>query len=407
MDRDSFLSADSHLEKVKKPDSEVHLPILDGIRGLAILMVLCFHTFEFPAHAVFRIQPIANLGRYGVDLFFCLSGFLITGILYDARGTKSYFRNFYLRRTLRIFPLYYLYLLVYYVAAVRLHVVKFEGASISGVTNELRWCFFYGTNILIAIRGAFITSSLNHFWTLAVEEHFYLFWPLLIYKLPWKNIMLAIGGICGVSLILRILEQRHGVPSEVILSFTLNRVDSFAIGGAASLLLRSPYRDRSVQFAKMMLWPALGVFLVANFLWKDTLQTFGYTALAVTFTTAIICAVAYEATPGLAIFRSAWLRFLGKYSYSLYVFHYPIRLALDKKLPIAQLAQRCHSLFVAQIVYTLIVGSVSVSVALMTWHFYEKQFLKLKRASKRGEGNYGQSTVFKKAAASALSVPNI
>jgi hypothetical protein len=151
-----------------------HDPALDGLRGVALIMVFLLHTIILP-EGTFRIfKDVIELGRLGVDLFFCLSGFLITGILYAAKNDAHYFRNFYARRALRIFPLYYFFLVLYYFLVVHWHVVHIGAAKTAEAAADLHWLWFYGTNLRIAETGTFITSSLNHFWTLAVEEHFYL-----------------------------------------------------------------------------------------------------------------------------------------------------------------------------------------------------------------------------------------
>ena len=114
---------------------------------------------------------MTNYGSYGVELFFILSGFLITGILYDARNKPHYFRNFYMRRLLRIFPLYYGVLaLVFFVAPL---IPLFQGPTLDYLVDRQAWAWLYAVNIYIAIQGDWSFSYLEHFWSLAVEEHFY------------------------------------------------------------------------------------------------------------------------------------------------------------------------------------------------------------------------------------------
>ena len=163
--------------------SNPHIPALDGIRGLAILLVLLCH---FPLYG--DMQPtifidklfyaMTRAGWCGVDLFFVLSGFLITGILYDAKGSRFFFRNFYMRRCLRIFPLYYGVLAVFFV------IVPFVlplGRNYELFLKDQAWYWSYLTNIKIAIEGWPKFYALAHFWSLAVEEQFYFVWPFVVF----------------------------------------------------------------------------------------------------------------------------------------------------------------------------------------------------------------------------------
>ena len=121
---------------------------------------------------------MTNYGSYGVDLFFILSGFLITGILFDARNEPNYFRNFYMRRVLRIFPLYYGVLALVFLVAPLIPI--FQGKTLDYLLDRQAWAWLYGVNIYIAIQGDWAFSYLEHLWSLCVEEHFYFVWPLVV-----------------------------------------------------------------------------------------------------------------------------------------------------------------------------------------------------------------------------------
>ena len=179
LDRDSAISSISSLI----PGIGVHVPALDGVRGLAILMVIVFHVtktlpsmhVEIP-HAAFRLLC---LGQTGVDLFFVLSGFLITGILLDTKNMSGRFVKFYGRRILRIFPLYYVVLL-----AGVLITIETTGQISRQHGIPWIWLFSYLGNVP-PTRGV-DDPCFGHFWSLAVEEQFYLIWPAVVYLLPQR-----------------------------------------------------------------------------------------------------------------------------------------------------------------------------------------------------------------------------
>ena len=169
--------------------------MLDGVRGLAVSMVLVFHfvgEMQPTNWAERAVVSVSKYGLLGVSLFFVLSGFLITGILYEACGKPHYFRNFYMRRVLRIFPLYYGVLaLVFFVAPL---IPLLRGPSFDHLLDRQAWAWLYGINIYIAKEGDWSFSFLNHFWSLSVEEHFYLFWPLIVFLLaPRPRTLIAVS----------------------------------------------------------------------------------------------------------------------------------------------------------------------------------------------------------------------
>ena len=142
-----------------------------------------------------------SAGWLGVDLFFALSGFLIAGIIYDAKGKKHFFRNFYMRRTLRIFPLYYAYLVAFVVVLGVAQQFHGPSAVLARALHESIWAFAYLTNVEIALKGTSINAGLNHFWSLAVEEQYYLMWPLVVFFLNRNQLQrVCFGLIAGAVL---------------------------------------------------------------------------------------------------------------------------------------------------------------------------------------------------------------
>src|SRR5262245_8154482 len=209
----TFLAPRFGLSGQPQPIAELprgHIPALDAIRGLAIVVVMLYRFGgggEGPASAVEHSRLI-GLGSHGVDLFFVLSGFLITGILFDAKGKLHYFRNFYMRRALRIFPLYYAAL------AVMLWLLPLVSATfateVQPAVDAQGWLWLYGANVLQSVRGSWCLGPLNHFWSLAIEEHFYLAWPAVIFLSSRRTAMRICTGLFAFSVLGRALWLAFG-----------------------------------------------------------------------------------------------------------------------------------------------------------------------------------------------------
>jgi peptidoglycan/LPS O-acetylase OafA/YrhL len=162
----------------------MRLPTLDGLRGVAILLVLLSHLTLYSEMSTTTLldrayQRATLAGWVGVDLFFVLSGFLITGILLDLKGSSRFFRTFYARRVLRIFPLYYAFLAIFYIALPQLLSSKDQ---VLRLLADQKWYWLYLQNLQMARDGWPVPKYLAHFWSLAVEEQFYLIWPLGVLK---------------------------------------------------------------------------------------------------------------------------------------------------------------------------------------------------------------------------------
>jgi peptidoglycan/LPS O-acetylase OafA/YrhL len=194
-----------------------YVPTLDGLRGIAILVVMLFHYMTGSYHwpVLKQVFRLCRMGWLGVDLFFVLSGFLITGILLHTKSRPHYFRNFYVRRTLRIFPLYYVVLLgVFTVGALvsSLHTPTFLALQHRQVylwTYSVNWVNWFRSDLLFVADWI----EANHFWSLAVEEQFYLVWPTVVFLLSSRTLSSLCVVLVGGAWVLRMAGVAfHFVP---------------------------------------------------------------------------------------------------------------------------------------------------------------------------------------------------
>ena len=362
-----------------------YLQPLDGIRGLAILMVICCHAFESNYQTggllVRFVGFLFYYGHFGVDLFFVLSGFLITGILFDSLGDSGFFRKFYARRALRIFPLYYGVLLVLFVLTHPLHLHW----------GSMGWLLLtYLQNLHPYAISNFAPGSgigLYHFWSLAVEEQFYLVWPAVVFFVRGKRGLLVttLAASAG-ALLLRLSLLAGGVPAIDIHVTTICRADSLLLGGSLAMLYRSRSWPRVLQvapwgFLSAAIIVVTSIFLIESrvalhpLLGRFWMSGVRYSVLALGFA----CLIAWSLRPKSMcqwVFQLKWLRFLGKYSYGIYVLHV---LALSVfALPLrAAILQATHSKLLAVVVAGVVSLSIGILAAYVSY-LYEKPFLRLK-----------------------------
>jgi len=362
---------------------------LDGIRGLAIILVM-LHHFEgcIPSCnvAVGSLKLIWSLGWVGVDLFFALSGFLITGILLDTRQANNYFGAFYARRVLRIFPLYYSVLTLVLVAAALKHP-RPHGVPLAA---DQKLYFLYLTNWLALWKGKWGPNILGHFWSLAVEEQFYLIWPLCVWLLvPRKLAKLAVSGSV-IALLVRILWVEHTGPDQAIAMATVTRMDSLLCGALGAILIRSAQTLNLVRkWLPGVAFVAILAF-VGSAVWLRVVhgpggelffaETWGFSLLAVGFSALVVLAAAGDGTATLLqrLFRNGVLTDFGKYSYGIYVYHVPIlgacEFVIHKSFPKSFLGN-----FWFGVLYFAFLFPVSFFVAKISYEGFERHFLALKR----------------------------
>ncbi len=244
-----------------------HCPELDGVRGLAILMVSVYRfsrEWNPEWHPVLAsAKQCLAFGERGVELFFVLSGFLITGILLRTRERPKFFLNFIGRRALRIFPLYYLALFLLLVLVPRwVETPKMELAL------EQPWFLWtYTSNLAMSWQNQWCFGWMDHFWSLAVEEHFYLIWPIVVYLLAPKYLLrFCVVGIVAVA-VSRMLAARHPGMDVAVDVCTLFRADALLMGAALACVV---FLDRHLaKIGKLSSYalPILFALCLAAALW--------------------------------------------------------------------------------------------------------------------------------------------
>jgi peptidoglycan/LPS O-acetylase OafA/YrhL len=381
------------------PRALPHIPALDGLRGLAILLVLAHHLlWSNPvtgSHWLDLIQRV-QAGTYaGVNLFFALSGFLITSILLETLAAPHYFRTFYTRRCLRIFPLYYGSLAVLLLLTHRLnfHWNGWQYYFLTYTQNLPLWRMSIPWDI-----GKF---NINHFWTLQVEEQFYLVWPLIVYRLKRPAMVAGVALAATLPILaLRVafvLLRGHPHFTWVYLPFspTFSCADNLLFGCALAALLRTPAAGRVLRLAPLafvVCLSALGLLCFVNrgFEWQTSLlmPTVGFTLLGLT-SASLIASTLRAGSCVERIFAQRVLRFFGRYSYGIYVFHYslagfltaPLRDAVLATLrPTGGSAAAALPLKLLSVLLpALALALLSVLAAVLSYHLLEAPFLHLKR----------------------------
>jgi peptidoglycan/LPS O-acetylase OafA/YrhL len=350
------------------------MPGLDALRGIAVLSVVFFHGLYWdvavqpPANSVAaRVTSAFTFGWLGVNLFFVLSGFLITGILVDSKSRPRYWRNFYVRRVLRIFPAFALTLIV---IKISLHVTWLYVAL----------CLAYMANLtqVLHVGGA----SYGPLWSLAVEEQFYLGWPWLVKILHRQSLVLVTVGSILLSPLLRFLSASGVLPLGNAHSMTWLISDNFAIGALLALLLRS--RWGKVETVKRLAWIMLagGVILLVvgipfGVLHRTNLvgSTFQTVPFEFIFGAALLLSLLLGERPGFLLWTKP-LRFFGYISYGLYLYHVMVFYFADN-------AMRGLGFYKAWsvrdwIMRFVIEGTLSTLVAFFSRRYFEEFFLGFK-----------------------------
>lgn len=346
------------------------MPQLDGLRAVAVLSVMVAH-FAFP----WWIKGLFRWGGFGVQLFFVLSGFLITGILLRCRQKTEAFgvsragvlRQFYIRRVLRIFPIYYLTLFVFW------HV------GVAAVKEPMVWHLTYLTNVYITLKGHFWPPA-GHFWSLAVEEQFYLIWPCAVLFLPRRALPWTILASMGVAPLFALAVGAAGYKMSGVLMPSCMT----ALGGGALLAWvwlfqeeAGPWRKRYPRcclLAGLPLFLGLMVAMKLDVLpytmWTGTLEGF----VMVIFLIWVVDrgATGFSGLLGAAL-ESGILRYIGKISYGVYVYHNFTRVFAPNLVARLNIPR---SWWPVEVVICIL---LTLGVASASWHLLESPLNNLKR----------------------------
>jgi peptidoglycan/LPS O-acetylase OafA/YrhL len=346
-----------------------HYRALDGLRAVAALSVIYYHSAMNDIHL-----PFSQLGWVGVDLFFVLSGFLITSVLLKTRETSNYFRVFYARRALRIFPIYYAA-----VAAVFCAPLLLPYYPAYGWTTQI-WYWINASNFPTAMYVHGVTD-LTHFWTLAIEEQFYLLWPLLVYKLRNRTLMYVCVAALPVEYALRLLPvvMHMNAITDNQFSYRLTPLHSeglFAGAAVAILLSEGAIGPQSLRLIKQVAVSA-GILALLFVRWNSAPQWISasrFSLLAVACA-ALVAMLVVESRAALLsrILTSGALRRVGRMSFSIYVIHLPIMNYM--KLHVFSYPATRIALFGHLVAYLC----VTVACACVLWWAVEEPALAMKR----------------------------
>lgn len=353
------------------------MPELDSIRGMAILAVLIYHEFYIAAAGYEALPRWQHLfitltwcGRLGVNLFFVLSGFLITGLLIGSREKPNYYKRFYIRRALRIFPIYFALLLVLVLARYPLPFILLSLGYLSNLTP------LFGVGIAYPV-----------LWSLAVEEHFYLLWPFLVRRLSQIRLMRLAIAIVVASPLVRLVSFYWSGQVDINWAFyTWNNFDGLACGAVLALFIRQTQQSRKAL--SRVCWIAFGLTIL---LWivglpfgietryrpvGAALQVVPWQFLFFALTGAFLL---IGTSPWRSIVQSRFLGFFGYISYGLYLIHALVFSGLDKLTEHAHVPGYGHGPFADLVVRAFYGGGAAILLAWLSRKYFEAPFLRMKR----------------------------
>jgi peptidoglycan/LPS O-acetylase OafA/YrhL len=354
-----------------------YFPQLDGLRGIAILAVLLFHLGgKLPG---LHFEFASQYGWAGVDLFFVISGFLITGILLGSVDSEHYFRNFYMRRVLRIWPLYFA--LLAFVFVLLPWAVPTLRARIFAQCHPWQSYLLFVQNFFVRDFGI---GPVGVTWSLAIEEQFYLVWPLLIFVLPRRALPFVLGGVIVLSPVIRGIAQWHGATPTNLYTRTLFRLDAISAGALLATWAGTAEFRRATSARIAISCTAAGFVACAITIGlmpaSAVCANLRFSALA--FLCFGLVTSALLAEPSSLFYKSLtvpWLRYTGKICFGLYLLHVTV---FDVLAP-----ERLAFLgagWAGNLAVLLVDFAAVFLLAWCSWKFFESPILAWKRKFEYG-----------------------
>jgi peptidoglycan/LPS O-acetylase OafA/YrhL len=373
--RQEFASTGQEVEPLIRPV----MPELDTLRGLAILMVILYHGLYWNVdlsgyHGVLRIFLTAMwAGRLGVNLFFVLSGFLITGILIESRGRRDYYKRFYVRRALRILPAYLVILVI--LAATKYALLSFILLSLLYLSN------------LTPLFG--IPIAYPVLWSLAVEEHFYFMWPAVVRYTRNKTLMIFCATLIIMTPVFRLISYfivaKSGPISFVVNDYTWNSLDGLACGAMLSAVLREYEIERKTILKFSLFLIGIAVLLEAGGIPFGILSRQNPLGMALqvvpfhfAFTALLCISLLVGSSAWKAAVTSRSLQLLGKISYGLYLVHLLIFDFYTHFIVSLWKDGANTSRFFPLVVRLVVCAGASIGIAYLSREYFEEPFLRLK-----------------------------
>jgi peptidoglycan/LPS O-acetylase OafA/YrhL len=385
-------------ERVEKADDKFsrqavalrqRMPALDGLRAFAILSVLWHNSAagQYHGNAIANlIDLFANSGWLGVQLFFVLSGFLITGILLDSSNSPKRFSNFYGRRILRIFPPYYALLIA--ICWLLPFLFPTTPALHKNLNNSIWYWLFLNNWTSHFIAGI---PALPHLWSLAVEEQFYILWPACVFLLPQRALPWLCAGAVIVALLTRfgLTLYAPALADDAAYQFTTARWDALVLGAALAFFIRNEFvyaKLRGYLLGSFYCSAAyIVIFTVINRNFAPTgpgITPLNQTIAAIFFTAIIFFAIEVRTQRihrWQNLLLNPALQSIGKYSYAMYLFHMPLIILLAPlwEHDVGAFSKACPSLAITCFSLIILVGAYYL--AALSWVALERPCLKLKR----------------------------
>jgi peptidoglycan/LPS O-acetylase OafA/YrhL len=347
---------------------------LDGVRGLAIALVVVYHyaNFAIPGNKVlYYVFLPTQLMWSGVDLFFVLSGLLIGGILIDHRESRGYYSVFYARRVHRIFPIYYLM-----IALLVVGVWAFPRSPLFQGSMPL-WTYpLYAQNLMGDFTRAPVWIGVA--WSLAVEEQFYLVFPLIVKLFSRKALLILMGSCVFAAPLLRAILVLSGWGFEQISPLLPCRVDALALGVIAAFIIRSEDAKAWVRKkSKSLYWCLAALFALQPTMLKWAAYgykgTVGYSIFGVSYFLLLVVLLITPMRPIKSLLRTPWLCWLGTVSYCVYLIHQPVRVGL---FLLFGLGRDPSITGTTTIFVTIGALAVTLGIAEASWIVLEKRLVK-------------------------------